>query len=87
MMAVLRVTRPGCHPQQCDWSCHDGKGAVCRCPCGGVNHGVGFNQAVENSMECFEWLWECLHERRCGERVEISLLTRQPLLYEVLARE
>lgn len=82
MLAVLEVTRPGCHPRRCDAGCYYGEAIRCRCPCEGVNHGVGFNGAVENTGECLEWLRELLHERRCGEVAEISRLTDQPLLFE-----
>lgn len=86
LLPVLRVSRPGCHPQQCDAGCHEGRAVRCRCPCRGINHGVGFNQAVENTGECIEWLRELLHERRCGERTEMVRMNAQPLLYEVPAR-
>lgn len=82
MGAVLEVRRPGCHSQRCDVGCFEGEAIRCRCPCQGINHGVGFNLAVENTRECVEWLRELLHERRCGERVEISVLDDQPLLFE-----
>lgn len=82
MGAVLEVRRPGCHPQRCAEGCFDGEAVRCRCPCQGINHGVGFNLAVENTGECIEWLRELLHGRRCGERVEMSRMTRQPWLFE-----
>lgn len=85
MLPVLRVIRPGCHPQECSSGCQEGGAGVCRCCCEGINHGVGFNMAVENTRECVEWLRELLHGRRCGERVEMTQVCRQPLLYEVPA--
>lgn len=82
MRSVLRVTRPGCHPQECGKGCYWGEAIRCRCVCHGINHGVGFNQAIENTRECLEWFRELLHGRRCGERVEISAVEIQPWLFE-----
>ena len=33
---------------RCDAKCHNAKGDVCHCICGGLNHGCGFAQAREN---------------------------------------
>ena len=32
----------------CDARCHTAKGPKCKCICGGINHGVGLRQAIEN---------------------------------------
>ncbi len=36
---------------KCDAKCHNAKGPNCRCICGGINHGVGNNQAIENTRK------------------------------------
>lgn len=33
----------------CDGKCYNAKGKICRCICGGINHGVGRDQALENT--------------------------------------
>lgn len=35
---------------RCDDRCHSAKNPKCTCICGGANHGVGFDQAVENTQ-------------------------------------
>ena len=35
---------------RCDARCHNAKGPICKCICGGINHGVGNNLAVESTM-------------------------------------
>jgi len=45
---------------RCDAKCYNAKGPVCKCCCGGANHGVGLRQAVENtrvipSHELLKW--------------------------------
>lgn len=34
---------------RCDAKCYNAKGAVCRCICGGRNHGVGRRKAIETT--------------------------------------
>lgn len=35
----------------CDARCHNAHGATCKCICQGINHGVGLNQAIDNTHE------------------------------------
>lgn len=44
-MTVLMKNKEG---HVCDSRCYCAKGPICNCICGGVNHGVGYEQAVEN---------------------------------------
>ncbi len=44
---------------RCDAKCHDATGPDCNCICGGKNHGVGVDKAVENAREQYkEWIDE-----------------------------
>lgn len=44
---------------RCDAKCYNATCEDCTCVCGGVNHGVGVNQAIENTKELAEeWLKE-----------------------------
>ena len=36
---------------KCDAKCYDAKEPHCDCICGGRNHGVGYNKAVDNTRE------------------------------------
>jgi hypothetical protein len=41
---------------RCDANCYQAKGDTCTCICGGVNHGVGQQQAIKNTLEiAAEW--------------------------------
>lgn len=42
----------GCEGQ-CDGKCYNAKGGKCTCICGGKNHGVGLEQAIDNTREQF----------------------------------
>jgi hypothetical protein len=54
MSTVLAVyNTKGCLGR-CDARCHEARGTVCRCVCGGANHGVGVEQAAENSAQMGE---------------------------------
>jgi hypothetical protein len=42
---------------ECDALCYDAKGKICECLCSGLNHGVGYAQAVINTREmATEWV-------------------------------
>lgn len=42
---------------RCDAKCYSATHEDCDCICGGVNHGVGFQKAQENTQEmCEEWI-------------------------------
>lgn len=40
--------------RRCDATCHGAKGGQCQCICGGMNHGVGHDQAAENTRQHVE---------------------------------
>jgi len=37
--------------ETCDAKCYDAAGDVCKCACGGKNHGKGLEKAIENTKE------------------------------------
>jgi hypothetical protein len=39
--------------RRCDARCYDARHSVCDCVCGGVNHKVGFLQALNNTQTIF----------------------------------
>jgi len=38
----------------CNAQCYDAKGEVCYCVCGGKNHGIGLEKAIENTKQMLE---------------------------------
>jgi hypothetical protein len=51
-MIVLYQLRNGRRVRQCDSRCYNGEIHVeCHCICGGQNHGVGLEQAVNNMLQ------------------------------------
>ena len=36
--------------RRCDEKCYGATGGKCDCICGGMNHGIGFKKAVENTQ-------------------------------------
>ncbi|WP_116025538.1 hypothetical protein [Thermomonospora umbrina] len=49
MVALLTVRRGADIVGQCDATCYQAVGEVCRCVCEGENHGVGYDRAVLNT--------------------------------------
>lgn len=81
MFVVFEVRTDWGTQRRCDERCVNGTRLACSCVCQGINHGVGYNQALENTRECYEWLVELVHERRCGTSGEVDPPGIQPLLW------
>lgn len=45
---------------RCDSKCYDAEQPVCKCICGGVNHGVGLKRAIANTEVLIDELVENL---------------------------
>ena len=57
MTAVLTVRAGGSVAGSCGKSCYDAEHEPCRCVCGGVNHGAGFEAAAANAQAMAEeWI-------------------------------
>ena len=57
-MTLLRVTNSE-GSRQCDEHCYAATEPVCTCCCGGVNHGAGIHQALENMREVIQG-WQAM---------------------------
>lgn len=51
MVALLTYRTGRSVAGRCDAACYGGTDTRCECVCGGQNHGVGFDQAVEQTRE------------------------------------
>lgn len=51
MVALIVEKTTGGKTRTCNSRCYNAKGAKCICCCGGRNHGVGVNKAVDNTIE------------------------------------
>lgn len=56
----------GCYGR-CDAKCHDAVHPHCDCICGGVNHGVGLEKAMENTQELAEQWIEAYKQKHPDE--------------------
>jgi len=77
MSTVFMWTTSSGRRGRCDACCYGARGGRCDCICGGANHGVGHNQAVENTVLLAEsWAreWEL---QLPGEELEIVILPGQ----------
>lgn len=50
-MSTIITQTSGGRTRRCDAKCYNAKGRKCRCICGGLNHGVGLNQAAINASK------------------------------------
>jgi len=57
-MTVLISQRTATGERRCDERCYNAKGKKCSCVCGGINHGVGIEQAYKNTQEMLDALEE-----------------------------
>ena len=51
---ILRRNTQGRTSGRCDAKCYNAKGLNCKCVCGGINHGKGRNQAIDNTHQFFD---------------------------------
>ena len=72
-MTLIRVTHSDGTSRRCDSRCYNATNKRCECVCGGMNHGVGTEKAVENTREMALALfgqdergWACLAYRDDG---------------------
>ncbi len=76
MTTVLSVhTSEGC-VGRCDARCHEAHGPVCKCICGGVNHGVGAQQAADNVAEMGQEIlqrWRAEHGDAAPATMQLAL--------------
>lgn len=68
MSALIVVETPGGR-RSCDAKCYLAVGGECDCVCGGMNHGVGCEQAIANTAErASEMLRDAV---KAGDRMKI----------------
>ena len=53
-MTVLISERIDGKGRRCDAKCYNATGEKCTCICGRVNHGVGYQQACDNTQAMIE---------------------------------
>lgn len=58
---------------RCDARCYMAKGKDCHCICGGKNHGVGLEKAVENTKELGDEMAKEYEAKNPGKEVEIKI--------------
>ncbi|GAA3957003.1 hypothetical protein GCM10023085_44450 [Actinomadura viridis] len=70
MVSLLIVRSAGSVVSQCDAVCYNARHTECVCAaCGGVNHGVGLEQAITNTRRLHvEWL-----ERVTAEHADVTV--------------
>ena len=51
---ILRQNIQGQTKGRCDATCYHAKAIKCKCICGGINHGKGRNQAIDNTRAFFD---------------------------------
>jgi len=62
---------------RCDAHCHEAQHAECECICGGMNHGAGTQQAIQNTTEMVE---EWVQEYGKKNNLELDLVEAMGLL-------
>ena len=56
---------------QCDSRCYNAKSAVCLCCCGGKNHGIGLQRAIDNTRAMTEELLQ--KAQTAGTQIKVIL--------------
>lgn len=58
---LIRKNKDGAITGRCNAKCYNAKGKKCHCVCGGVNHGMGRNEAILFSSQHIDVLQD-LHK-------------------------
>ena len=58
MTTLISWSTSGGEKGRCDAKCYNATGPYCDCICGGSNHGVGLDAAIENTREMAEKMIE-----------------------------
>lgn len=53
-MTLIQVSHSDGTTRRCDARCYRAKNAKCHCVCGGANHGVGLQKALEQTSQMAE---------------------------------
>ena len=67
MTTIMQEDQPDGTTRRCDARCHDAKGAVCNCICGGPFHGLGW-EGVSAKM-----LQEEFDDMRLQDEIELNI--------------
>lgn len=62
---------------RCDAKCYNATGGKCDCICGGKNHGVGKQQAIDNVREYVEEWVEKWKKENPEDRVKLNEIVKQ----------
>ncbi|WP_433542076.1 hypothetical protein ACQP10_37960 (plasmid) [Streptosporangium sandarakinum] len=72
-MLLIAIIGVGGRIRRCDARCYDAHETECDCICAGVNHGVGLDQAIENTRRRGEaWIARARH-RHPKARIVVNL--------------
>jgi len=85
-MVLVRFEHGG-RVRRCDARCYNGESSRCTCVCGGINHGVGIQRALENSREALglpepgqasleDWVRSLLARANKKDKAELRQLLR-----------
>ena len=66
---------------RCDAKCYNATGGQCVCICGGANHGVGQQKALDNTREYVDAWVKTWEESHPGDRVAVEKTIYQGSLF------
>ena len=75
MATLITVGNSSGETGRCDAKCYDATGPVCKCCCGGANHGAGEAQATENTKEMGKEIIKANCDRQGIEATKIEIPT------------
>jgi hypothetical protein len=76
---IYQSNSDGC-TGRCDANCYNATGSVCDCCCGGRNHGVGYQKALENTRELADIMIEEYAKKKGIDKSEIIV---NPAIYQL----
>jgi hypothetical protein len=71
MATLISYSSGGGDKGRCDGKCYNARHPKCDCICGGANHGVGINVAVQNTLRLADKWVEKYNAEHPGAKIEV----------------
>lgn len=82
MVTLISYANSSGEQGRCDAKCYDADNEPCDCICGGRNHSVGKEQAIDNTRELAQsWIDRARESGQDVTHVELALQAQQPPLF------
>lgn len=74
MSTLLTTGSSNGKKHRCNARCYNARGPICICCCGGRNHGIGLDQAIQNMNDDVDEILKTYQEAHEGTEIHAQLM-------------